>query len=207
MNKTEGKLRADIIEAAKHALSDGLIWGSSGNFSLRDPQTGNILITPSDIEYTKMLPADIVTIGLDGEKIEGKYPPSVESPVHCAVYRARPDVEAIAHTEPQYVNAFGIARVEIPVVMHNIGKITKPVRIGPFMASASGAFAKEMVAMMGDENAIIWPNHGLLVVGSSIYEALKLSWRIENNAKVYILAKMLGKPQPPPKGYLSHSEG
>jgi L-fuculose-phosphate aldolase len=206
MNKMVQELRVELIETAKRALSDGLIWGSAGNFSVRDPQTGNILITPSGVEYTNMLPADIVTLDLDGEKLEGKLQPSTEAPVHCAVYRARPDVEAIVHTEPQYVNAFGTARVEMPIVTHNLGKINKSVQIGPWIASGSEAFAEETSALLGDQYAIIWPNHGLLVVGSSIYDAYMHSWYLENNAKVFILAKMLGEPQPPAEGYYINPE-
>jgi ribulose-5-phosphate 4-epimerase/fuculose-1-phosphate aldolase len=206
MNKKEQGLRVELIEIAKRALSDGLIWGSAGNFSVRDPQTGNILITPSGVEYTKMLPEDIVTLGLDGEKLEGKLQPSFEAPVHCAVYRARPDIDAVVHTEPQYVNAFGTARVEMPIVSHILGKIKKSIQIGPWTASGNEAFAAETVALLGDQYAIIWPNHGLLVVGPSIYEAYMLSWYIESNAKVFLLAKMLGEPQPPPSDYFSSPE-
>ena len=201
MNKIEQELRVELIETARRALSDGLIWGSAGNFSVREPQTGNILITPSAVEYTNMLPADIVTLSLDGEKLEGELQPSIEAPVHCAVYRARPDVKAVVHTEPQYVNAFGTARIEMPIVAHNLGKIKETIQIGPWIASGNEAFAAETINVLGDQHAIIWPNHGLLVVGSSIYEAYMLSWCLENNAKVFILAKLLGEPQPPPEGY------
>ena len=206
MKKKQLVLRVELIETARRALSDGLIWGSAGNFSVRDPETGNILITPSAVEYPKMRPEDIVTLNLDGEKLEGDLQPSTEAPVHCAVYRARTDVEAIVHTEPQYVTAFGTAHVEMPIVTHNLGKINKSIQIGPWIASGNEAFAEETVKLLGDQYAIIWPNHGLLVVGSSIYDAYMHSWYLENNAKVYILAKMLGEPQPPAEGYYTNPE-
>jgi len=206
MDKKERELRIALVRAGQRALADRLVWGSAGNFSVRHPTNGKILITPSDVEYTDMLPEDIVTINLQGERLKGELQPSFEAKVHCAVYRARPDVEAIAHTEPEYVNAFGIARMDIPVAMHNLKKIKTSVPIGPCMASGSDLFAQEMLRIMGDQNAVIWPNHGLLVVDTTIYGALKVSWRIENNAKVFLLAKILGEPHVLPDDYHSLEE-
>ena len=194
MTERELELRSKLIEVARRSNADSLTWGTAGNFSVRIPNSSHILITPSSISYETITPEEMVTIDTDGQIVDGRHKPSFEKPIHCAVYRARPEVNAVIHTEPPYVNSFGVARREIPLVTHNLAKVGGNVPVGPCMTSGSEDFAQKVLDVMGVRNAVIWANHGLMTVGQSLEEALKLAWRIENAAKVYILSLQLGKP-------------
>lgn len=202
MTSSDKEIRIQLVDAARQALADGLVWGSAGNFSARSAETGNILITPSGRSYTDMQPEDIVETDLNGRVLSGKLTPSSETPIHCGLYRARPSVRAVVHTEPPHVNAFGAARREIPLVMHNLAKsLQEPVPLAPCMPSGTEAFAEAVLSAMGDRPAIMWPNHGLLVAGDSVSAAMRLTWRIENAARVFILASAIGTPHTLPEEF------
>ena len=95
--------RRTVLEAIQEAVEMKLINGTSGNIAMRTPENPNIVcITPSGIPYTGMKPEDIAVVEMldDGTNkwIEGNYKPSSEVPMHCAVMRARKDVNATVHT-------------------------------------------------------------------------------------------------------------
>ncbi len=153
-----------------------------------------------------MTPEDLVSVDLQGQVQAGRHQPSYETPVHCAVYRARPEVRAVIHTEPPYVNCFGVVREEIPPILMDLSFVGGSVPVGPCMRSGSDEFGQAMLEAMGARQAVIWPNHGLLAVGASPEEALKRTWQIENGAEVYFLARQVGEPQLVPPEILAALE-
>ena len=90
--------REKVISTALTARQMGLVVLTFGNFSIRDAATGYICITPSGMEYADLKPEDIVVINNKGDVIDGSRRPSVETPLHCAVYQGREDVDGICHT-------------------------------------------------------------------------------------------------------------
>ena len=90
-------IRRQVLTAIRQASAQGLIHGTSGNISVRDREAGVAAITPSGRPYDTMEPGDIAIVTLDGEWVDGPYAPSSETPMHTAVYRARPDVGAVVH--------------------------------------------------------------------------------------------------------------
>jgi L-ribulose-5-phosphate 4-epimerase len=137
---------------------------------------------------------DISVVDLDGKQVEGDREPSSETAVHLSVYRARPDVFGIVHSEPVYTNCFGALGMPIePVVVALLVDIGGSVPVMPFMSSGSTAFGDEMVRVMGDRNGVIWGNHGLLTHGKTLDQAFRRTVIIENVAQIYHLALSLGK--------------
>lgn len=186
----------NVLRFAQRASADGLVSMAQGNVSGRDPNTGNIAITPHEFPYEGMRTTDIVIVDIEGNKIAGNLDPSFETPVHCAVYRNRPEVMAIVHTEPQYVNAFGAVHLEIQPVTTTLYKAAGgPIPIMPYRRSGSLEFADEMLKIMGSRNAIVWANHGMLVVGPSVEVAYHRSVAIERGAYTLFLASQLGRPK------------
>jgi ribulose-5-phosphate 4-epimerase/fuculose-1-phosphate aldolase len=184
-----------IVDIAIRAYKMGLVVNTQGNFSARDPETGRIFITPTGFPYERMTAEDIVEVDLNGRKVAGKHEPSSETPVHCAVYQARPNVFGISHTESPYANAFGALGIEIkPVLVSLLVTVGGSVPVMPFSPSGSEEFSKKMLEVMGDRNAVIWANHGLMTVGSNLQIAFERSVFVEECAKVYHLSLQLGQP-------------
>ena len=114
MHTVSHALCQSIIDYARRAAELGLVPNTQGNVSARDPETNLIAITPHDLPYGALAADDVVIVDLDGRKVAGRHDPSFETPVHCAVYRERPDVFGIVHTEPPYVNCLGAVGIAHP---------------------------------------------------------------------------------------------
>src|SRR6266571_9308122 len=67
---TEGELREQLVKFARQMLATGLVRGTSGNLSTREPGSDTCLITPSGVDYETMRPEDAVLVDLTGRPVE-----------------------------------------------------------------------------------------------------------------------------------------
>jgi len=193
--QTPLELRKELVEGALLIAKIGLVPLTQGNLSVRDPRTGLIVVTPHDLPYDGMTVDDVVVVDLEGNIIEGTRAPSDETQVHLAVYEQRPGVMGIVHAEPVYTNALGV--VHQPIAPLHVGMaidVGGAVPVMPFMNSGSRKFGYEMLKVMGDKNAVIWANHGMLAVGPTLKKAIHCTVMVEMTAKIQIMAQGLGDP-------------
>src|SRR5208337_5392435 len=95
------RLKHEICRVGKAMNESGLcaFLGAyaPGNLSARLPQSNRIIISPSGFDKGALKPKDLVIVNLKGELLEGKLRPSTETPMHCAIYRKRPELNAVVH--------------------------------------------------------------------------------------------------------------
>ena len=190
------ELRRSITVTMKRLSASSLMPASQGNLSARDPNTGNVVITPHAYPYEDMTPDDLVVLGPDGTQLDGRLDPSYDALLHVGVYAARPEVYSVLHTEPPYVNAFGaLGRDILPVTTTGLKSANGTIPIMPFRHRRDEAFTEEMLEVMGDSHGVVWQNHGLLVVADTVENAAERTIGIEFNAQVMHLALRAGEPQ------------
>ncbi len=188
-------LKEELIAGAAQVASIGLVPLTQGNLSLRDPQSGNILITPHDYPYDQLTVDDVLVLNLAGDVIEGFREPSHESPVHLAVYERRRDALAIVHAEPVYTNVFGVLHMPIaPLHVNTLIDVGGEVPVMPFAPSGSRQFGYDMLEVMGDKRAVVWANHGMLALGDSLSKAIHCTVMVELAAQLYHMALQHGQP-------------
>ena len=109
-------LKKEVVKYAQDADRSGLCKHRSGNFSLRDPQSGYVCITPTGVDREELSYHDIVIMDLDARVIEAEtgLRPTSESLMHLMVYKTRQDVHAVAHTHSRFATAFSILKKTIP---------------------------------------------------------------------------------------------
>lgn len=189
------RLANEVVSYARRIAKLDLAPNTQGNLSARDPETGLVAITPHDYPYEEMAPDDVVILDLAGRVVGGYREPSHETPVHLTVYRERPDVGAIVHAEPIYVNVFGVLERPIPpVVVSQLLAVGGDTPVMPFMPSGSEAFGLEMLRVMGERNAVVWAQHGCLTIGADLEAAFRVTVALEGGAKIAYLAAALGTP-------------
>ena len=108
------KLKQQVYEANMELPKRGLITYTWGNVSGIDRETGYFVIKPSGVEYDLLKPEDMVVMDLEGNKIEGKYKPSSDTPTHIELYKAFKDIGGIVHTHSPWATSFAQAKKSIP---------------------------------------------------------------------------------------------
>jgi L-fuculose-phosphate aldolase len=196
--------RQEVIHTAQALVGAGLVVGTAGNVSRRlGHRNGRLLvaITPTQRPYPSLCPEDIVVIDEEGEVVEGDLPPSTESPLHLALYRARPDVCGVVHTHSPYASACAAAGVEIPPILDEVVfSVGGAVPVAPYGFPGTPDLAAKAVQAIGDRAAVLLRHHGVVGVGRTLEEALHVCLLVERAAQVFILAKGLGPlPSLPPE--------
>jgi len=186
--------RRKVIQTALEAVRRGLIILTAGNFSLRDPETGYICITPSGMEYSQLQPEDIVVMDLHGRVVDGCRKPSIEKGLHCLVYQQRPDVGGVCHTHSDYATAWASVEEEFPLVLAELAAMLgESLKTAPFRPMGTMELAQVTVETLGSSNAVLMANHGQLAVGVTLEKALVNALLVEEAARIACLAKGLGK--------------
>ena len=187
--------KESVLSYAKKMRDLNLTPLTQGNISTRDKESGLIVITPHDYSYDLMTIHDLVVIDSSGKVKDGFRSPSEEAPVHCEVYRERPEVMGVVHSEPIYTNAFGALEKEIEPVFVNMAlDVGGSVPVMPFADSGCADFGTEMLKVMGKKNAVIWGAHGLLTVGKTLQSAFHCTVMVEMGAQIYHISLAHGTP-------------
>ena len=84
------KLKEEVYRANMDLPKYGLVTFTWGNVSGIDREKGLFVIKPSGVEYDKLTPEDMVVVDLEGNKVEGRYNPSSDTPTHVVLYNAFP---------------------------------------------------------------------------------------------------------------------
>ena len=177
-------------------LAAGLVAGTSGNLSARRPGSSWCLVTPSGVDYQEMRPEDLVMIDLDGNALEGGMKPSVDAPVHVALYRARADVHAVIHTHSPCAAAFSTLHRDVPpVIAEPAGYLGGGVRVLTYVAPARPDTGEQVATGLAQDRAVLLPNHGVVAVGEDLPRCFTAAFQVEEMARVAFLALQLGQPQ------------
>ena len=178
-----------VLSACQEMQKAALVIGSSGNASVRLASNGQIAITPSSVDYSCMNAADVMILNLDGDVIEGDRNPSIEYPLHIAIYKARPDVNAIVHTHCIYASALAVLRHPLPPIIDEfVIKLGGQVEVADYGLPGSTDLANNVVTALGPRNAVLLANHGGVTVGSTMDSALHNALLLERVAHIYLLA-------------------
>jgi len=188
-------IRRQVLDALLQAVKLGLIHGTSGNIAVRDFADNVIAISPSGRAYDTMTAEDVAIVSLDGEWIDGPYKPSSETPMHTAVYRARPDVGATVHLHGLFSTVMAMEGEELPVSTPPQAEIA-PIRIVPFALPGSTELAGQVVQALGKDRAVLMKNHGSFCCGNSIAAAMSAAVYTEEAAQTAYFASLLGKFHP-----------
>ncbi|WP_445488009.1 class II aldolase/adducin family protein [Niallia sp. 03133] len=188
----------EVVHAnALKAFRTGLMAGTSGNFSAFDRDLGVMAITPSGIDYETMKPEDITILDLQGNCIEGKFPPSSEWQMHLTIYETMPEVAGVAHTHAPYATAFAVLNQPIPVVLIEMVLLGGTIPVAPFALPGSLELGEKVVATLkkNQTSACLLENHGTLTIGATLESACEKSVYLEDSAKIYHFAKSVGEVQ------------
>jgi L-fuculose-phosphate aldolase len=186
--------RTEIMEFGKKLVKSGLTTGTGGNLSCMDRAENRIAISPTGIDYDKLLPEDVAVLNQSGEIIDGNLKPSSETGIHLELYRARPEISAIIHTHSPYATTMACLNMKIPAVHYLVGFSGNQVPVAPYATFGTEQLAKNVSQSIGKFNAVLMANHGLISVGTDLPHAFCVAEEIEFVARIYYQAKTLGKP-------------
>ncbi len=193
---TEPQARDAVVAAVRRLDTLGMNHGSTGNASHRWAAGGidGMLITPTGMGADELQAGDLVWVGVDG-RVAGAWQPSSEWHFHQAVYRARPDLQAVVHTHSTSATALACLDRPLPAVHYMVAVAGgDDVPLVPYFTFGSEQLSLAVGAAMALRDACLLAHHGLVAAGVNMGRAMKVVQEVESLCEVYLKALAVGEP-------------
>jgi ribulose-5-phosphate 4-epimerase/fuculose-1-phosphate aldolase len=183
----------DMLEQLCVAGADfyarGDAFGGTGNVSVREGD--RIWITPTGSQLKGLTPGSLARIDLEGHAA-GEARPSKEYPFHLAIYRVRPDVNAVVHLHaPHTVAVSCLADLDPeeplpPLTPYYVMRVA-PLGIVPYFRPGSEELAAAVGEKARSHDCLLLRNHGSISVGATLGEAVDRMLELEESARLHFL--------------------
>jgi L-fuculose-phosphate aldolase len=189
----QAELKQELVDAIR-MLERAEYIDHNGHCSARRDANSFYINSGASVRGTLTV-EDIVAVDLDGRSIDGgNVKPPLEFPIHAEVYRARPEIEAVFHTHPQWSTYLTMCGVEQKVVYAQASLLgDMPVMNSP-MSVNTREMGEKMVAAMGDNPVVLLKAHGVVAAGETILECFAYAAYVEENARRQYMAMQIGEP-------------
>jgi len=189
----EHKLREQICEIGRRLYAKGFAAANDGNITIRLNEK-EILCTPTMVSKGYMKPDDICRVDYDGKQIAGNKKRTSEVLLHLAVYKNRPDVQAVVHCHPPHATAFAVAHEPIPkCVLPEVEVFLGEVPIAKYATPGDNRLPDSIIPYVKECNTILLANHGTVTFGPTLENAYFNTEIIDAYCRILILSKMLGR--------------
>jgi L-fuculose-phosphate aldolase len=190
--------KEQLLWAAQEMLRSNLVQGTAGNLGARLPD-GNVVLTPSSLDYLEMTLDDLVVTDLDGNVLEGTRGPTTEKALHLSALRLHDDIDATMHCHAKFATMFALTRRPIPAVIEEFDVfVGGDVEVAEYRTTGTDDLAEEVAKRVGTKAAVLMANHGLFAVGKDPKDVLHIAHLVERTAEIVWGAEQLGEVVPLP---------
>jgi len=187
-------IKTDLIKYGRKIAAAGLVAGAGGNISARDGE--RVWMKPSGYAMDDMTADDLCGMDLaSGRQVAGGNRPTSEVNMHLAIYRVRPDVNAVFHTHSAWASGVVSAGVELrPMFAEFVNDLGRTGTV-PYVTPTTERLAEAMAEKARACDTIFMVNHGVLAVGTNPKQAYYRVVVVEDAAKSLVAASVVGTPQ------------
>ena len=188
---TEIQLRDEMASLGASLFIRGYCSGSGGNMSARLAD-GTILATPTNSSMGRLVPERLSKVTHDGRLLAGD-PPSKECAFHLAIYAARPNCGAIVHMHSTYAVALSCCAdlqqdAIRPFTPYYVMKVAPLMRL-PYFKPGSRQLVEAVAASAASARSFLLANHGPIVTGGTLEEAVNAAEELEETAKLFFILR------------------
>src|SRR6201987_1615182 len=190
-------IQEQLILAGKVLVAEGQDDFTRGHISFRLPENPNLFFMKAhSIGLDEITTQNILTIDLDGKVTAGAAPRHSEVYTHSEIFKARPDINCVIHTHPTYSIALSATGRALKCYSQpgalfytGLGSYTDTINLIRSQTMGAG-----VARALGNGRAVLLKNHGVVVTGATIAEAVIGTIMLENGAMVQLLVEAAGYP-------------
>ena len=189
---TEAKTRELLVELAASLFARGFSVGSAGNISVR--LDDGFLITPTNSSLGRLDPARLSRLDTEFRHIGGDRP-SKEVFMHRAMYTARGDAAAVVHLHSSHATAVAClpdvdtANPIPPLTPYFVMRIGRRMPVVPYYRPGDPAMEPAICDSARDARAVLLANHGPVVSGRTLTDAVYAAEELEEAAKLFLMLR------------------
>ena len=188
-------LKKEIAYFMRRLYRQKLTTTSGGNISAK--KGNSVFITPSAIDKGEMMTEQVGEVDLEGTIINSKHKLSIETAMHLAIYKARPDIQAIVHAHPPYGTAFASSNKTLNSELTSEGRLVLGnIAFAKYELMGTQELANVVAEQSKTSNVILMENHGVIALGKTLLEAFDRLEVLEFTAKINFVTETLNMRKP-----------
>jgi L-fuculose-phosphate aldolase len=190
------RMKAEMAYYMKRLYEKGLTTCSGGNISFRI-SSNHFLVTPSGKDKGRLEAVDICECDAGGKSCCGNPRLSMETGMHMALYKKRPDINCIVHAHPPFVTSFAVSG-QLPDTSLSgemRALLGEPV-LARYACMGSRELSENVAGVSGTSHVVILENHGALTMGKDLFQAYDRMEVLEAAAKLSFITGLSGKAKP-----------
>ncbi|HEV2581698.1 MAG TPA: class II aldolase/adducin family protein [Ktedonobacteraceae bacterium] len=191
------QLRRELAYACRILAANGHNDTIYGHVTYREAGTQTFWMKPAALGLDEITPETLIRVDLEGRVVEGELPRHLEWPIHAEILRARPDTTCVVHTHPIYSIAFATTGEPLHALSHEGAQFTPP-DVPRFTQTSdlitTRELGEEVARTMNGHLACFLVNHGIVVAGNTIEQAVVSAINLERASQVQLLAAASGQP-------------
>lgn len=191
------QIKKEMCDVGNRIWQKGFCAGNEGNHSVRISED-RVLCTPTGISKGFLTPDDMCVVDMDGKQVEvnakGRKRTS-EVLVHLAIYKARPNVNAVIHSHPPHATAFAIANIPLPEGIHPEAEVfLGKVPIARYATPSTPDLPASIVELLQpDTNTVLMGNHGSVSFDKTLIDTYYKLEILDAYCRILLLCKQIGK--------------
>lgn len=195
MAQTNIEAREKLAAAGRILSAAGQGEWTRGHITHRCPENPELFfMKPKDVGLEEITPEAAITCDMNGEKVEGDGTRHSEVYIHSCLMRVRPDINAVIHAHPLHAVVFSslgkpLQAIGLPGAAFSDGL---PVFSQTNLLINTPELGEAMADTMGEHNAMLLQNHGVVVAGRSMDEAIYLAMALESACTMQLMAEWAG---------------
>jgi L-fuculose-phosphate aldolase len=187
-----------IVDAVRKLCALGLNRNSSGNCSIRTEY--GFCITPSGASADSLSEHSLVKMRVKSGEVDffehSTQKPSSEWRFHHDIYAQRPEVQAIIHTHSPFATTLACLHRDIPAFHYMIALAGGTnIRCAPYALFGTQELSNLTIEALHGRKACLLANHGMIAIGSSLEDAMRVAIEVESLAEQYWRVLQIGEPK------------
>ena len=192
VSKEEWETRVNLAACYRLMADFGMVEMIANHISAKVPGTDNeFLINPYGMLYEEMTASSMIRIDIDGKVLFNATDYGVNQAgyvIHSAVHAARHDADCIIHTHTLAGMAVSAMKGGILPIAQSSMRFSD-IAYHDYEGVALRLDERErLVKNLGNREAMVLRNHGLLTVGPSIPECFNNMYRLERACQLQVTA-------------------
>ena len=180
-----------IVEICQKIDIKGWTANHDGNVSLRFEDM--LLATPTAVSKADIVPEMILTLDMEGKKLQGIGKPFSEIKLHLAAYKTREDIHAVVHAHPPFAMARGLVggdfQISVPEAIVSIGDV---IPVTAYAIPGAKEHEQIIAEALAKCDVFMMPGNGVLSVGRDVKEAYLRMELLEHLLKIDYYAGSMG---------------
>jgi len=183
--------KKQLVEVAKLMYQKNMVNAFEGNLSIKEDN--RIYITPSGICKGFLTEEMIAVTDLEGNVLDGSRKPSSELKLHLGAYSHRSGIKSVVHAHTPYATAFALNNMPIETKAYpELIVLFDSIPLAEYGTQSTYGIFEGAKRYIDRYDIVLLANHGIMAVGSDIYDAFFKIEAAESIAKTLFLARQLG---------------